>query len=31
MPVKEVSDGGLKKELQQAGNKVVLVDFYATW
>lgn len=31
MPVKEVSDGGLKGELQRAGDKLVLVDFFATW
>jgi thiol:disulfide interchange protein len=31
MPVKEVSDGGLKQELEGAGDKLVLVDFYATW
>ncbi|CAF2337658.1 unnamed protein product [Rotaria sp. Silwood2] len=31
MPVKEVSDGGLKTELERAGDKLVLVDFFATW
>jgi thiol:disulfide interchange protein len=31
MPVKEVSDGNLKKELEQAGDKLVFVDFFATW
>jgi hypothetical protein len=31
MPVKEVSDGNLKKELEQAGDKLVLIDFFATW
>lgn len=31
MPVKEVSDGGLKQELARAGDKLVLVDFFATW
>jgi hypothetical protein len=31
MPVKEVSDGGLKKELERAGDKLVLIDFFATW
>lgn len=31
MPVKEVSDGNLKKELERAGDKLVLVDFFATW
>ena len=31
MPVKEVSDGGLKQELERAGGKLVLVDFFATW
>ena len=28
MPVKEVSDGNLKKELEQAGDKLVLIDFF---
>jgi len=31
MPVKEVSDVGLKQELERAGDKLVLVDFFATW
>jgi hypothetical protein len=31
MPVKEVSTGGLKQELERAGDKLVLVDFFATW
>jgi hypothetical protein len=31
MPVKEVSNGNLKKELEQAGDKLVLIDFFATW
>lgn len=31
MPVKEVSDGNLKKELEQAGDKLVLIDFFAPW
>jgi len=31
MPVKEVSNGGLKGELQRSGDKLVLVDFFATW
>ncbi|CAF0739078.1 unnamed protein product [Rotaria sp. Silwood1] len=31
MPVKAVSDGGLKEELEHAGDKLVLVDFFATW
>jgi len=31
MPVKELSDGDLKKELEQAGDKLVFVDFFATW
>ncbi|UJR33485.1 hypothetical protein I4U23_020930 [Adineta vaga] len=31
MPVKEVRDGGLKKELERAENKLVLIDFFATW
>ncbi len=31
IPVKEVSDGGLKKELEHVGDKLVLVDFFATW
>ena len=31
MPVKEVSNGGLKNELERAGDKLVLVDFFATW
>jgi thiol:disulfide interchange protein len=31
MPVKEVSDGNLKKELTQAEDKLVLIDFFATW
>lgn len=31
MPVKEVSNGQLKKELENAGDKLVFVDFYATW
>lgn len=31
MPVKEVSNGNLNKELQQAGDKLVMIDFYATW
>jgi hypothetical protein len=31
MPVKQVSDGGLNKELEHAGDKLVLVDFFATW
>jgi hypothetical protein len=31
MPVKEVGDGALKKELERAGDKLVFVDFFATW
>jgi len=31
MPVKQVSDGGLNKELELAGDKLVFVDFFATW
>jgi thioredoxin 1 len=31
MPVKQVSDGGLKKELERAEDKIVLVDFFAEW
>lgn len=31
MPVKEISDGNLKKELEKAEDKLVLVDFFATW
>lgn len=31
MPVREVSNGNLKKELEKAGDKLVLVDFFATW
>lgn len=30
MPVKDVSDGGLKRELERAGDKLVFVDFFAT-
>ncbi|CAF1617515.1 unnamed protein product, partial [Didymodactylos carnosus] len=31
MPVKEISEGTLKRELTNAGEKLVLVDFFATW
>jgi len=31
MPVKQVSDSGLTKELEHAGDKLVFVDFFATW
>ncbi|CAF0854679.1 unnamed protein product [Adineta ricciae] len=31
MPVKEINDGDLKKELEKAGDKLVLIDFFATW
>jgi hypothetical protein len=29
MPVKAVSEGDLKKELERAGDKLVLIDFFA--
>ena len=31
MPIKEISNGNLKRELEQAEDKLVLVDFFATW
>ncbi|CAF0916121.1 unnamed protein product [Adineta steineri] len=31
MPVKNVSNGELKKELERAGEKLVFIDFFATW
>lgn len=31
MPVKQISNGTLKQELERAGEKLVLIDFYATW
>ena len=31
MPVKEVTAGQLKRELEQAADKLVLIDFFATW
>jgi hypothetical protein len=29
--VKEISNGALEKELQRAGDKLILIDFFATW
>ncbi|CAF1612765.1 unnamed protein product, partial [Didymodactylos carnosus] len=31
MPVKQISTGSLQSELNSAGDKVVLVDFFAEW
>jgi len=31
MPVREISDDSLNGELTAAGDKLVLVDFFATW
>ena len=31
MPVREISNDSLNGELTAAGDKLVLVDFFATW
>ena len=31
MPVREISNDNLNTELTSAGDKLVMVDFFATW
>lgn len=31
MPVKEIANDSLNAELTSAGDKLVMVDFFATW
>ncbi len=31
MPVREISNDSLNTELTSAGDKLVMVDFFATW